>query len=242
MSLTSLAPTARPASTVALLRDGRHGLETLLLRRNRALAFAGGFWVFPGGAVDDRDREQASGDDDAAARIAAARESQEEAGISPDPDGMALVSHWTTPLTEKKRFSTWIYTGVVPVDAVVTIDGSEIHDFQWIGVDAALRTHGDAALPLMPPTYITLKALSRYASADAAVSGERLTPCPRVIPTMIPCSEEEGGYVTVYPGDVAYAGGNVDAQGPRHRTVLKDGRWHYDYRDVRDCEPLYPLD
>jgi 8-oxo-dGTP pyrophosphatase MutT (NUDIX family) len=231
----------RPASTVALLRDGEHGLETLLLRRNRALAFAGGFWVFPGGVVDDSDREQAGSDDDAAARIAAARESQEEAGISPDPDGMVLVSHWTTPLAEKKRFSTWIYTAVVSADAVVTIDGSEIHDFQWIGVHAALRTHREV-LPLMPPTYITLKALSRYASADAAVSGERLTPCPRVIPAMIPRTEEEGGFLTVYPGDVAYTGGNVDAPGPRHRTVLKDGCWHYEYCDVGDCEPLYPLD
>ena len=42
----------RPASTVILLRDAPDGLHTLLLRRNSALGFAGGNWVFPGGRVD----------------------------------------------------------------------------------------------------------------------------------------------------------------------------------------------
>ena len=42
----------RLASTVVLLRDSAQGLEVLLLRRNAKLAFAGGAWVFPGGAID----------------------------------------------------------------------------------------------------------------------------------------------------------------------------------------------
>ncbi|MFB0950916.1 MAG: hypothetical protein QMB10_06645 [Halioglobus sp.] len=48
---------ARPASTVVLLRDTANGLETLLLKRNKALVFAGGAWVFPGGSVDPEDFE-----------------------------------------------------------------------------------------------------------------------------------------------------------------------------------------
>ena len=48
-------PEARPASTVVLLRDSDSGLETLLLKRNKALLFAGGLWVFPGGALDPED-------------------------------------------------------------------------------------------------------------------------------------------------------------------------------------------
>ena len=51
--------TPRPASTVVLLRDGDQGLETLMLRRNKALLFAGGYWVFPGGALEPQDWEQA---------------------------------------------------------------------------------------------------------------------------------------------------------------------------------------
>lgn len=52
-------PEARPASTVVLIRDSKHGLETLLLKRTQALLFAGGFWVFPGGAIDPADIETA---------------------------------------------------------------------------------------------------------------------------------------------------------------------------------------
>ena len=64
-------PAIRPASTVVLLRDGSEGLETLLLKRNKALAFAGGFWVFPGGSLDPEDMAAGDGDEETAARVAA---------------------------------------------------------------------------------------------------------------------------------------------------------------------------
>lgn len=224
-----------------LLRDGDAGLELLMVRRNRALAFAGGFWVFPGGAVDDVDRAKAGGDPDEAARHAAAREAEEEAGVSPDPSTMVLISHWTTPVGEKKRFSTWIFAGEVDPQSEVVIDGSEIHDFQWIEVTAALAMHTAGELPLMPPTYITLCALAGYDSAGAALAGELETPCPRVVPLMVPI-EGEGGYTTLYPGDVAYETGDIEAEGPRHRAYLEDACWQYQYEGVTSEPPLYPLD
>jgi 8-oxo-dGTP pyrophosphatase MutT (NUDIX family) len=49
------APALIPAATVVVLRDGADGLETLLLRRNASLVFAGGMWVFPGGRIDPDD-------------------------------------------------------------------------------------------------------------------------------------------------------------------------------------------
>jgi len=50
------APPARPASTVALVRDGPGGPEVYLLRRVAAMAFAGGMTAFLGGSVDSADR------------------------------------------------------------------------------------------------------------------------------------------------------------------------------------------
>lgn len=47
----------RDAATVVLLRDGDRGPEAYLLRRVRAMAFAAGMTVFPGGAVDARDAD-----------------------------------------------------------------------------------------------------------------------------------------------------------------------------------------
>ncbi|MCA1789919.1 MAG: hypothetical protein LC667_08675 [Thioalkalivibrio sp.] len=45
----------RPAATIVLLRDGDHGLEVLLMRRNRNAGFVPGAYVFPGGRVDGTD-------------------------------------------------------------------------------------------------------------------------------------------------------------------------------------------
>jgi 8-oxo-dGTP pyrophosphatase MutT (NUDIX family) len=45
----------RHAATVVLLRDRPDGPEVYLLRRTASMAFAAGFFVFPGGSVDVRD-------------------------------------------------------------------------------------------------------------------------------------------------------------------------------------------
>ena len=45
----------RDASSVILMREGSRGPEVYLLRRHTQMAFAGGFYVFPGGGVDPRD-------------------------------------------------------------------------------------------------------------------------------------------------------------------------------------------
>ena len=52
------APT-RAASTVLLARDSDDGPEVLLMRRSKRSGFAADAWVFPGGVVDDDDRDPA---------------------------------------------------------------------------------------------------------------------------------------------------------------------------------------
>jgi len=95
----------RPAATLVLLRDAPAGLEVLLLRRTERAEFAGGAFVFPGGAVDPSDCDPAlaalcRGLDAAAASgtlgmpagglaywVAAIRECFEEAGLLLAYDG-----------------------------------------------------------------------------------------------------------------------------------------------------------
>jgi len=240
VSASSANIPVRAASTVVLLRDAPAGLEVLLVRRNRALAFAGGFWVFPGGAVDEDDRAAAAGDADEAARLAAAREAREEAGVCPEPASLVLISHWTTPVGEAKRFATWFYAAACPADNDVCIDRDEIHDFRWLSPGDALHRHRCGELAMLPPTYITLCALQRYASVDDALQGERASPCPRVLPVMVPV-EGEGGFATLYPGDAGYEDARVDHDGPQHRSVLRDGAWTYIFEGVRSEAPLYPI-
>ncbi|MBB3606251.1 8-oxo-dGTP pyrophosphatase MutT (NUDIX family) [Mycolicibacterium sp. BK556] len=100
----------RPAATVMLIRDTPSGISVFLMRRHRGMEFAGGTTVFPGGGVDDRDRNsdiawygpgpdwwaQRFGiEDDLAEALvcAAARETFEESGVlfagpADDPDGI----------------------------------------------------------------------------------------------------------------------------------------------------------
>jgi 8-oxo-dGTP pyrophosphatase MutT (NUDIX family) len=57
MTDDSLVPlTPRPAATVMLVRDTADGVSVFLMRRHAAMEFAAGVVVFPGGGVDDRDR------------------------------------------------------------------------------------------------------------------------------------------------------------------------------------------
>ncbi len=79
-----------PASTLVVFRKQCAGgpPEILMVVRSRALKFAGGMAVFPGGRIDPADhalaRQVASAlpEDEAAARIAAIRETPEETGLA----------------------------------------------------------------------------------------------------------------------------------------------------------------
>lgn len=82
-----------PAATLVVFRNAASGPpELLIVERARAMAFAGGMLVFPGGRIDPGDHALAAtlpGDaDDVAARIAAVRETIEEAGI---PVGLSAL-------------------------------------------------------------------------------------------------------------------------------------------------------
>jgi 8-oxo-dGTP pyrophosphatase MutT (NUDIX family) len=95
-----MAVAPRPAATVVLLHDGREGLEAYLQRRPMGMGFAAGLWVFPGGRVDEGDRDPAVDaswagpppaawaerlglpvDDARAHLVAASRETLEETGL-----------------------------------------------------------------------------------------------------------------------------------------------------------------
>lgn len=76
-----------PAATLVLFRERDRGApELLIVERAKAMAFAGGALVFPGGRIDPGDIALAAvlapQDDYGAARIAAIRETIEEAGIA----------------------------------------------------------------------------------------------------------------------------------------------------------------
>lgn len=219
-------PEAIPAATVILLRDGDEGLETLMLRRNSKLEFAGGMWVFPGGRVDPEDYPPGRPDDvEAAVRVAAAREAEEEAGLACDPDAMVPFAHWTPPMVAIKRFATWFFVAEAP-SGVVTIDDGEIHESVWARPTDTLARRDAGEVELAPPTWVTLDRLSRSASVADALDEARNAPVEAFVTAI---GKDSDALVALWHGDAGYETGDASVPGPRHRLVMSTtAPWHYD--------------
>jgi 8-oxo-dGTP pyrophosphatase MutT (NUDIX family) len=212
----------KPAATVIPLRDGGAGLEVLILRRDTNLAFHGGSWVFPGGRVDAHEVEAAP-DDQAAARLAAAREAREEAGLEIDPGGLVTLSHWTTPLGRNRRFATWFFAVAAPEGEVV-IDDGEIRAFEWHTIDDAVGGCEAGAIMLAGPTYVSLLRLRPYPTVDEALGAIAARPDEVFLPRLVDVGEET---YSVYQDDPAYESGDLGASGPRHRMQMMAAGYHY---------------
>jgi 8-oxo-dGTP pyrophosphatase MutT (NUDIX family) len=121
----------RDAATVVLLRDGARGLEAYLLRRRPTMAFGPGMHVFPGGAVDPRDRDGgvqwvgppptawaeafSCGTGLAAALVCAAvRETFEESGV-------LLASHEDGTLVTDTTGEDWERERVALIDGTLSL-------------------------------------------------------------------------------------------------------------------------
>src|SRR5919206_2514822 len=92
---TNAVVTVRPAASVVLVRESG---EVLWVRRGDQLRFAGGFYAFPGGAVDVQDAGvpldggEALGAAEAPCVVAAARELFEETGVLAVPGARAIAA------------------------------------------------------------------------------------------------------------------------------------------------------
>jgi 8-oxo-dGTP pyrophosphatase MutT (NUDIX family) len=77
--------TPLPAASVIVLRDAPTSYEVLMIRRHEGASFVPNVWVFPGGMVEQLDREIARERGDGSLlgrmRVAAARELFEETGV-----------------------------------------------------------------------------------------------------------------------------------------------------------------
>ncbi|CBL45704.1 predicted NUDIX hydrolase [gamma proteobacterium HdN1] len=216
-----------PSSTVVLLRDTRRGIKVLLLRRNSKIAY-GGSWVFPGGRIDPDEIAKTDHNALQAAKLAAVRETHEEAGITLEQEKLVYFSHWTTPVIRPKRFSTWFFMAPVS-EKKVEIDGGEIHDFEWHTPESALQAQNQGSIELPPPTFVTLTQLSRFGSTTQALEHFAAQP-PLEIQPIVTLNNE--GIIYLYNGDGGYASANPEEPGRRHRLLQpKQGAWTY------ICEP-----
>jgi 8-oxo-dGTP pyrophosphatase MutT (NUDIX family) len=191
--------TPRQSASVILLRDGADGLELLLVQRNPAQRFMGGYWVFPGGAVD-----AAEGEGDQAHRAAAVRELREEAGVDGiDSDELVKYSRWITPELVEIRFDTHFFIARAPAGARARADGAECVDMRWSTPQAALDAYERGQLALVFPTRRHLEELAPFATVDELLEHARRKDVQPVLPRIVLDGEQAKVYL---PGDPGYAG------------------------------------
>jgi len=188
-------PTTAPrqSAAVILLRDAGDPFELLLVQRNPLQRFMGGFWVFPGGAVD-----AGEGDGDAAHRAAAVRELQEEAGVVVRAGELVKYSRWITPELLRIRFDAHFFLALAPAGAQARCDGRECVDQRWTTPRDALAAGARGERRLAFPTLRQLEQLSAFSSAQALLSHAR----SHDVVAMRPRVERSGEVARLYlPGD-----------------------------------------
>ncbi|CAN5146370.1 NUDIX hydrolase [soil metagenome] len=145
----------RQSASLILVRDAVAGLELLLVQRNPQQRFMGGFWVFPGGAVDAGESHRAT----------AVRELAEEAGIAGlDPAALVPYSRWITPEAIQTRFDTHFFVAGAPQGADPVVDGRECVDLRWTTPRAAVDAYATGTLTLVFPTLTLLEGLTPFST------------------------------------------------------------------------------
>ena len=220
---------AIPAATVAVLRDGPRGLESLMLRKNSRIAF-GGMWVFPGGRIDDGDHD-GTGDLIAAARNAAAREAREEADIALDAANLVHFSYWVPPAIAPIRYATWFFVSRAP-DAEVTIDDGEIVRHEWMTPAEAIRRRDAGEIELIAPTWVTLHTLGRFGTVHDALAGLSRRRPRRYEPRI---GQGPHGPVSMWHGDAGYETADPAVPGPRHRLEMTPDGYLFDESGYDDA-------
>lgn len=220
---------ARPAATTIVLR-GRP-LEVLFMRRSSTSTFVPDAWVFPGGAIDDVDRRlaAAAGSDElTVAKVCAARELFEEAGVwigapiddaegwrrrllddadlfeelarlsPPDLDRFVPTSRWITPVGSPKRYDTWFFLVEVGAEAVATPERREGMEIAWRTSAAALAGFRAATFPMVFPTIRNLMAIEPFESASELIASRRGAAIEPIQPTL---RIEDGNIRILVPGE-----------------------------------------
>ncbi|WP_137898724.1 NUDIX domain-containing protein [Sphingomonas sp. 2SG] len=123
-----------PAATLVVFRDRRDAPPDLLMvERAKAMVFAGGAMVFPGGRIDPGDHALAAtigAGDDGAARIAAIRETIEEAGLA---IGLHPVPPAATLAAIRARLHGGAPFAAILADAGLTLDLDALVPFaRWL--------------------------------------------------------------------------------------------------------------
>lgn len=177
----------RAAASVIAARQGRSGLEVLVVERSTGSRFLPGYVAFPGGATDEEDERHAArwfGATGESPRACAVRELLEEVGLAltaeglraaaadaveaspPRTDQLREIAHWIAPEDVPVRFDARYFAVAAPGNVEPEPDGHETARAWWASPSSLIEEWATERRKLYWPTYFTMLALAECGSVD----------------------------------------------------------------------------
>jgi 8-oxo-dGTP pyrophosphatase MutT (NUDIX family) len=97
----------------------------------------------------------------------------ESKGLFCDLSALAHFSHWRTPAHVSARFDTHFFLAAVPPDQHFLLTPSELSRGVWVTPDRALRLFNNNELPMIFPTFASLRTLADHDSLASVLKDYR---------------------------------------------------------------------
>ena len=126
-------------------------------------------------------------------------------GLRLTTDDIHYVSHWITPMGEKRRFDTRFFIARAPqAQEPLHDDGETIESF-WISPQEAIERAHEKDLMLMPPTKANIEFLLPFKTADEVLAAAAKVGTPQTILPKLKIDSDGRVLGIAMPGDPDYA-------------------------------------
>tara|TARA_R110002096_G_scaffold154447_1_gene318545 strand:+ start:558 stop:1349 length:792 start_codon:yes stop_codon:yes gene_type:complete len=121
-------------------------------------------------------------------------------------DQLHYISHWITPPTQPKRYSTRFFLAQLPQGQEAVHCGGELTGSCWASASELLKAGRSGEIEMYFPTIKTLESVARHHTLDALLEWSRAC-VDWGITTMVPVLiQRDGKSEIVLPGDKDYPG------------------------------------
>ena len=125
-------------------------------------------------------------------------------GLHLTTDDIHYVSHWITPMGEKRRFDTRFFIARAPAAQEPLHDDGETIDSFWIKPEEAIRRSHEKDLMLMPPTKANIEFLLPHKTTDEVMAAASKVGTPQTILPKIKIDSDWRVTGIAMPGDSDY--------------------------------------
>lgn len=87
-----------------------------------------------------------------------------------DGSGLRYFSHWLTPEEFAVRFDTRFFIAVLPPDQTPLEKSEEVAHALWITPERAMQLYDKGSLPMIFPTYASLRTLADFDSIESLLN------------------------------------------------------------------------